>query len=577
MTSVKTILITTSLTLIGFVAVAHGGEDHGEKKEESKPTGKSWFTVNSVSDNFEVVLRYEPFEAGEHAEMKLFVSDYETNTAIDNARIEITCIEDGDLKFKVTQHEPGIYHVEATFLENKEYNLVANISGFGKADLMILESVDVGKKIMLDDEHSHDQSPWFNWKAMLLLFVGLVAGAVITRLIGRNKVMSQKTLSVMIVLLTISIPVGSYETVFAHGGEDHDEQKEKPTRGNMAVDEAEILKETQFLFDIRTALTGFSDFQNALKLYGKIMPVTNGEAKIIAPQNASIVSINIGIGEKVSKGQVLAVIAQNFDAAEQIQLATASSEAVAAYEAAQKELQRLKSIDDIVAKKDLIEAEIQYKTALKNKKIYDNLSGNYARGKVLSVKSPISGVVDNFNLAIGQQIAQGEKLFSVYNTKTLKVEAQIFDKDMHQLHHPDLIEISKDVKFFVECIQEEKHYSESAHLIAFGNVVNPVNQSSQVILELDNSQGLFKPGQFANVYVTAKSDENLLVVPTSAISDLNGKPVVFTHNAPELFKVNFVQLGQGNTNETIILKGLKEKERIVVNGTYQVKSIYLNQ
>jgi len=148
---------------------------------------------------------------------------------------------------------------------------------------------------------------------------------------------------------------------------------------------------------------------------------------------------------------------------------------------------------------------------------------------------------------------------------------------MHQLHHPDLIEISKDVKFFVECIQEEKHYSESAHLIAFGNVVNPVNQSSQVILELDNSQGLFKPGQFANVYVTAKSDENLLVVPTSAISDLNGKPVVFTHNAPELFKVNFVQLGQGNTNETIILKGLKEKERIVVNGTYQVKSIYLNQ
>lgn len=576
MATIKSILIITFLFLQGFTAAAHGGEDHGEEKERSKPTGKSWFTVNSVSKNFEVVLRYEPLEAGEHTEMKLFLSDYETNTAIDKAKIEITCLEDADLKFDVHQHEPGTYHVEATFPENKAYSLVANITGFGKADLMILESVEVGKKIELIEDDP-GESTWFNWEAMLLLFVGLVGGAVIMRLMGRNKGMSQKTFGVLIVLLTISIPVSNYQTVIAHGGEDHGENKEKSSRGNMAVDESEILKETQFLFDIRTAFTGYSDFQNALKLYGKIMPVTNGEAKIIAPQNASIVSINVGIGEKVNKGQILAVIAQNLNAAEQIQVATANSEAVAEYEAAQEELQRLKSIDDIVAKKDLIEAEIRFKTALKNKKVYDNLSGNYARGKVLSVKSPISGVVDNFNLAIGQQIAQGERLFSVYDTKILKVEAQIFDRDMHQLHHPDLAEISKDVNFFVECIQEEKHFSESARLIAFGNVVNPVNQSSQVILELDNSQGLFKPGQFANVYVTAKSDKKELVVPSSAIIDINGKPVVFVHSSPEVFKVKFVQLGQSSTNQTIVLKGLEADERIVINGTYQVKSIYLNQ
>ncbi len=576
MATVKTILIITFLSLTGLVAVAHGGEDHGEEKNKAKPTGKSWFTVNSVSSNFEVVLRYEPIEAGNNTEMTLFISDYETNTAIENAKIEITCLEDANLKFVIHEHEPGIYHVGATFPENKSYSLVASISGFGKADLMILESVEVGKKMTLVTD-DHAESGWFDLKAILFLFVGLAGGAVIMRLMGRNKAMSQKTFGVLIVLLTISMPVSNYQTAIAHGGEDHGEKQEKPTRGNMAVDESEILKETQFLFDIRTAFTVYSDFQNALKLYGKIMPVTNGEAKIIAPQNASIVSINVGIGEKVNKGQILAVIAQNFDAAEQIQVATANSEAIAEYEAAKEELQRLKAIDDIVAKKDLIKAGIRYKTARKNKDVYDKLSGNFARGKVLSVKSPISGVVDNFNLSIGQQIAQGEKLFSVYDTKTLKVEAQIFDKDMHLLNHPDITEISKDVTFFVECIQEEKHFSESARLIAFGNVVNPVNQSSQVILELDNSQGLFKPGQFANVYVTAKSEKKELVVPTSAIIDINGKPVVFVHTDPEMFKVKFVQLGQSSTNQTIVLKGLKEDERIVINGTYQVKSIYLNQ
>jgi len=574
--TLRTILTIALFSLQGLAVMAHEGVDHGEKKEETKQTGKSWFTVNSVSDNFEVVLRYEPIEAGHHTEMKLFISDYETNIPIDSAHIEITCMEDDQLKFDVRRKEPGIYLIGGTFPENNSYSLVANISGFGKSDLMILEGVEVGKKLVSDEEHEHHERTFFTWESLIVLIIGLFIGILVTWLIGRNRSLPQKTLGIFMIVFTISLPLNRQQAVFAHGDEGHGEKKER-VRGNVAIDEVEILKETQFLFDIHTAFSGYSDFQNALKLYGKIMPVTNGEAKIMAPQNASIVSINITIGERVRKGQILAVIAQNFDPVEQIQVATENSKAVAEYEAAQKELQRLNSIEDIIAKKDLIQAEIRYKTALKNKQVYDHLSGNYVRGKMLSVKSPIDGVIDNFNLAIGQQVSQGEILLSVFDTKRLKVVAQIFDKDLHMLDHPDLAGMPMDVKFFVECIQEEKHYSESAQLIAFGNVVNPVNQSSEVILELDNAQGLFKPGQFANVYVTEKSDKNQLVLPTSAIIDINGKPVVFVHSAPETFKVKFVQLGQSSTNQTIVLKGLDEKERIVVNGTYQVKSIYLNQ
>ncbi|HIA12503.1 MAG TPA: efflux RND transporter periplasmic adaptor subunit [Flavobacteriales bacterium] len=578
MNKIQAVLIVTLLLAVqGLVVMAHGGEDHEEKKEATKQSGEAWFTVNSVSDIFEVVLRYEPLEAGEHAHLKLFISDFVTNAAIDSAKIEITAIEDDDLKFEVFREEAGIYMIEGVFPANQDYSLVANISGSENADLMILESVQVGKKLESNEAKEQSENGLFSWRSGMILIFGLLLGVVVTMWIGKNKSMSQRTLGILIIVVAISFPLNEQQAVFAHEGEDHGEKKEKPVNRNVAVDEAEILKETQFLFDVRTALSGYSDFQNALKLYGKIMPVTNGEAKIIAPQNASIVSINVGIGEKVSRGQILAVIAQNFDAAEQIQVATEQSKAIAEYEAAEKELQRLKSIEDIVARKDLIEAEIRYKTALKNKRVYDNLSGNHVNGKTLSVTSPIAGVIDNFDLAIGQQVGQGEKLFSVFDITKLKVVAQIFDRDLHKLHHPDIEGVMKGVKFFVECIQEEKHYSESAKLIAFGSVVNPVNQSSEVILELDNSQGLFKPGQFANVYVTAKSEKNEIVVPASAIIDINGKPVVFVHTSPEIFKLKFVQLGESSNTQTIVIKGLEEKERVVVNGTYQVKSIYLNQ
>lgn len=374
----------------------------------------------------------------------------------------------------------------------------------------------------------------------------------------------KKTLLIILTLLAI-IPLSIHENALAHGGEDHGDGKEETNSSNL-TDEVEVLKETQFLFDIETTPASYTDYYNKLKLYGKIAPSTSGAAQIIAPQSGFIVSLNVNIGENVNKGQIMAVIEQNLNVSEQIQISTEKSNADAEYEAAKKEYERFKSIEDIVSKKDFQQAQIRYNTATTNKKVYDNLTSN--NSKLITIKSPIDGLVDNFNIAIGQQVKQGDNIFNVFDIKKLKVEAQIYDRDMEK--------ITKDVKFFVERGQQN-HKAESARLVAFGNVVNPVNQSSLVILEIDNTEGVFKPGQFVNVDVMAQSNDKKLVVPTSAVTDINGKPVVFIHKEPEAFKVVYVQLGESNSETTVLLKGLKENERIVTSGTYQVKSVFMNQ
>ncbi|MBI1782726.1 MAG: efflux RND transporter periplasmic adaptor subunit [Sphingobacteriales bacterium] len=374
--------------------------------------------------------------------------------------------------------------------------------------------------------------------------------------------MKKKIIIVLALLFAVALPISNNYQAFAHGGEDHGDEK-KQTNGSGLTDEVEVLKETQFLFDIQTTSSSYTDYYSQVKLYGKIMPSINGAAQIIAPQNGSIVSLNVGIGESIGKGQVIAVIEQNLNASEQIQISTEKSNADAEYEAAKKEYERLKSIEDIVSKKDFQQTQIRYNTATINKKVYDNLTSN--NSKLITIKSPIDGVVDNFNLAIGQQVKQGDNIFNVFDIKKLKIEAQIFDRDMSK--------ITKDTKFFVDY----NHKTENARLVAFGNVVNPVNQSSQVILEIDNSEGLFKPGQFVNVNVMAQSDNKKLVVPTSAVTDINGKSVVFIHHEPEVFKVIYVQLGESNSETTVILNGLKANERVVTSGTYQIKSVYMNQ
>lgn len=379
-----------------------------------------------------------------------------------------------------------------------------------------------------------------------------------------NKTQMKKTILITLMLLAIA-PLSIQENVFAHGGEDHGDEK-KQTSSNSFTDEVEVLKETQFLFDIQTTPSVYTDYYNRLKLYGKIMPSVNGAAQIIAPQNGFIVSLSVGIGESVIKGQVIAVIEQNLNASEQIQISTEKSNTDAEYETSQKEYERLKSIEDVVSKKDFQQAKIRYNTATINKKMYDNLTSN--NSKFITIKSPIDGLVDNFNLAIGQQVKQGDNLFNVFDIGKLKVEVQVYGRDMEK--------ITKDVTFFVEGVQQNNK-QKNARLLAFSNVVNPVNQSSQVILEIDNSEGLFKPGQFVNVGVMAQSENKKLVVPTSAIAEINGKSVVFIHHDPEVFKVMYVQLGESSSETTVILKGLEGNERIVTSGTYQIKAVYMNQ
>lgn len=174
------------LLVIGNQLVfAHGGEDD-EKPQAKQQVGKNYFTLNSVSDVFEMVLRYEPIEAGHPAKMTLFVSDFLTDKAIDSAKIDITSPDNDKLKFVVKQIDKGIYTIEGSFPENKSYSLVANISAGDNADLMTLQGIEVGKKLELPKEELPKTS-FFSWQMLLVFLSGMLACFILFLFIFRRK------------------------------------------------------------------------------------------------------------------------------------------------------------------------------------------------------------------------------------------------------------------------------------------------------------------------------------------------------------------------------------------------------
>ena len=94
----------------------------------------------------------------------------------------------------------------------------------------------------------------------------------------------------------------------------------------------------------------------------------------------------------------------------------------AEHEAAKKEYERLKTIQDIASKKELSEAEARYQKASDNKKLF-----NSTGGKTIVLKSPIDGIVGNFTFSIGSTINSDETIFTITNLSKVYVEAQVFD------------------------------------------------------------------------------------------------------------------------------------------------------
>ena len=347
----------------------------------------------------------------------------------------------------------------------------------------------------------------------------------------------------------------------AHGGEDHGDAKPAAATTG-APDEVILPKESQFLFTIRTQIVRTDSLNTRRTLLGIVSAAPGGEGQLVAPQPGRLVSLNVRVGQAVHAGQVLAVLDQTLDAPAQIGLSTGTANAQAELRAAQQDYARLQTIADIAARKDVVAAELRLRQARQNAGI---LNGQ-ARQRRVSLTAPISGMVDVFTLAVGQQVTAGQQLLTVINPSKLSVTAQVFAADLDQ--------VTPASRFVVEGLQGESRAS--ARLVSFSNVVNPVNQARQLVLDVTGGSAL-RPGQSVNVRVQDRASKPQLAVPTAAVTDVGGKPAVFVHTSPEVFKLRFVQPGPADDQRTVILGGLVAGERVVTENTYQLKSVYLNQ
>jgi len=554
----KRVIIQFLLGLLPVMAWAHGGEDHGDAKKATVSPA-SYFSSEAASEIYEVLLKYSPIIPGKESTLRLYLSEYNNNKPIDSAKLEITVAGNPNIKITTTRVDKGVFELKANFPEKKAYNLIVNINSYAGIDLIQLNNVESGKELVAPVTETTAHSHWYssNWFFGL---IGLLIGLLVMFFVNKSR--SRKMITAAIILFCL-LPTATYNPASAHDG--HDEAGAKSTGGATTFI---VEKETQFLFNIQTIKIGTGDFNESSVFLGTVTAAPQGRAVIQSPQAGKIVTLKVTPGQKVGKGQVVAVIEQQVDAGTQISIVSQSNSINAEYEAAKAQYERLMGIEDIAAKKDITEAKARYESAKKNKALFDSNTGkNTGSSKLIALTSPVSGVVGTFSYAIGAVVNSGETLFEITNLNQVFVEAQVFAADVERMKSATAFTMVSNTDTLIYKLK----------MISTAQSVNAGNQSQKVVLEILNPNGQFKIGENVNVRMTGSNITRQVVVPNEAITDVNGKPAVFVKDKAEQYTISFIAKGQSNDKFTVISKGVEEGERVVTANVYQMKMMYLNQ
>jgi RND family efflux transporter MFP subunit len=556
---IKKILL---LILLPFTVFAHEGEDHGDEKKAV--TGViSYFSSEASSDKYELLIKYQTIPVGKEGKFKLFITEYATNKPIDPGELNVSVSGSADLKLAMHKIDSGVYEIKGIFPEKKLYNISVSLNSHLGPDLLLIKDVETGKEFPKEEtitEHAH----WYS-SNLFYAILGALGGMLIMFLLLKKRNKRITTISIIFLLL---FPASSNYFTSAHEGEDHGEKKASNTGGpsNTFI----VEKETQFLFDILTQKVETGNFNQSAEVLGTIIPSPKGMAVIQTPQTGKIVSIRTSVGQRVSAGQVLAIIEQQVDAGTQISIISQKNTVESEYNAAKAQYDRLRGIADIVAKKDLTEAKARFETAAKNKRLFEaNAKGNFNSTKMVTLTAPISGVVGTFNYSIGAVISAGQTLFEITNLDRVYVEAQVFSHDVIKLR------TLQKVTAYSSLPNDTTEYN--VNVISTAQQVNPENQSQVVLFEVTNANGRFKIGENINVRIYSANYTKQIIIPDESVVDVNGKPAVFIKDKAEQFSISYVNKGTSNGKAVNIIKGVEQGERVVSNGVYQMKTMFLNQ
>lgn len=343
----------------------------------------------------------------------------------------------------------------------------------------------------------------------------------------------------------------------------HDEMPTKVRLSERVIKDAQIESES-----VRREV-----LPNTLALPGEIAADPDKSSRLSSPIPGRVESIRFQEGDSVRRGSVLATLQVPDLGKLRAEQAAKAAQATAAK--ANAERLRVLLSQNLAANQAYLDAVAQAEALdLEARAASDHvralgLTHQRGRPSTLELRAPFDGVVVSRSAVVGQPIGADEVIAEIVDLSETLFFGRAFEKDLGRL------ETNAPAEVQLNAYPRERFEGVVEYI---GRRVDPVARTVTARIRLKNRDDRLRIGLFGTAHIAADAREQhdpTLVVPRSALTEVAGKQVVFVQHPDRDFELHEVVLGHAAGGKVEVVSGLREDERVVVQGVFTLKSAVL--
>jgi membrane fusion protein, heavy metal efflux system len=310
-----------------------------------------------------------------------------------------------------------------------------------------------------------------------------------------------------------------------------------------------------------------------LSLSGVVGYNDNNVVKVYPRSSGQIIEAKVSPGDKVSKGQVIAVMHSADVAGNYNDLASANAD----LSIAKRQMDNAEALfkNGISSEKEFNEAKQNYAKALANRNkvqsvININGGGKTSEGGKFNVTAPIDGYIVEKKVTAGSFIRpdMGDNMFTISDLKNIWVYANVYEADISKISEGNLVKV-------LPLSYPDKVFTGKVDKIS--QVLDPQSKTMKVRINIDNKDLLLKPDMFAKVIVSNKEEGSAICIPTSALVSQDGKNYVVVYKSPEEMHIAEVDIIKTTETKTYIKGGLTQGQLLITKNQLFIFNQLLNE
>ncbi|MCB1142890.1 MAG: efflux RND transporter periplasmic adaptor subunit [Leptospiraceae bacterium] len=329
-------------------------------------------------------------------------------------------------------------------------------------------------------------------------------------------------------------------------------------------------------FSIRTVDLVRKVYNRPLVLVGEIAADPDRVAQISARISGRITKVYFKEGSTIKKNET--IIEMESPDASRVRSDYLSS--YSKYLVAEKKLKRVQELSRLrmSSEQELINAESEEKimgAELSSAKSSLYVQGipipdmknlnEYSLGKI-QIRSPIQGIALSRTAIPGTQVTPSDTLGVIADINLVWFEVKVFEKDLSK------IQMNSSATIELNAVPEKKFLGRVENI---GNQVDPASRTINARIVLNNTDHQAKIGLFGKAKIDYEKGD-VLTIPNNSVFDWDNKKFCFLELKPMNYKIVEIKIEESSDgNEIEVLSGLNEGDRIVTEGVFSLKSIYL--